>query len=126
MTQHPTWTGVARIAVICLIGAPLTYAVFYAGLFHDAATTLERLPNLILIGLSAVLGGLLAAGLRWTRILYPAGLLAGFLVFGHIVWGVAELNRSAAFVLSNITELFLALTLTFAAGAHHADAATPR
>lgn len=122
----PTWLGVARIAACCLIGAPLTYAAFYAGLFHEAATTLERLPNLILIALSVTLGGMLAGGLRWPRLLYPAGLLAGFLVFGHIVWGVAELNRSAAFVLSNTTELALALVLTFAAGAHHADAATPR
>ena len=69
----PTWLGVARLTACCLIGAPLTYAAFYAGLYHDAGTTGGRLPNLILIALSIILGGMLTAGLRWTRLLYPAG-----------------------------------------------------
>ena len=125
MTGTPSWTGLARLLAIALAGVPLTYGIYYATrLVQPPDPHPQQLPDLILLVLAVTLGGLLAAGLRWTPILRPAGFLAGFLVFGHIVYAAAAIGVSPSFVTSNLAELTLAYYLIAAAGeAGHADPA---
>jgi hypothetical protein len=94
---------------IVLMGAPLTYGVYYASLVRVLPQV--RVADVVMLALSVILGAMLAAGLYWPRWQRSAGLLAGFLVFGHIVWGVTADGVSAAFVLSNLTEFLVSLLL---------------
>lgn len=116
-SRSATWRDVAWSAALALIGVALTYGVFYGKRVHEIQTTglsVESLPDVALFVISAALGGLLAAGLYWDQLLRAAGLLAGFLVFGHLVWAVIDINVSAAFVLSNWCEMAVALLLIHA------------
>ena len=117
MSDRPavTWLDVAWASAVALVGASLTYAVFYGARILDARSVQQVAPELILFLISVTLSGLLAFGLHWHRLLRPAGLLAGFLVFGHIVWGAVAINVSAAFVLSNWCEMAVSLLLVHAA-----------
>lgn len=123
-TPPPSWTGLARLLAIALAGVPITYAIYYATRLETGLFGRQQVPDTILLTLSIILGGLLAAGLRWTSILRPAGFLAGFIVFGHLVYAAAAIGVSPSFVTSNLAELTLAYYLIAAAGeAGHANPA---
>jgi len=120
-----TWAGAARVCAAALVGASLTYSVWYSRLLESRPE--QRVPDAILLALSIILGGMLVGGFRWTRLLRPAGLLGGFLVAGHMVWGAYADSVSAAFVMSNWCELAVALALTYAGGvAEDANSAARR
>ena len=111
-----SWLGAIRFASVALMGVPLTYAAYYGTRLTDRALHTQQLPNAILLALSVVLGGLLALTIHRPGRFTPwAAHLAAFIVFGHVVYGVAATRVSAAFVLSNWAVMLLSLFLLHAA-----------